>query len=152
MLTLCISSPGLAPQLTVLSGHAALGSPSRLHRLQDPGLDLSLLWACLANHGNKNGRAVEPFGELVSAPGHGIVHAEFADFFNIRRGEVVFPFGHRLVDTGKIVGIGGRSGRENGSFPNVIGWQEFGWGVVGIWSTRWRVVDNVIVTQVRRVK
>lgn len=81
--TLCISSPGLAPQLTILSGHAALRSPSRLHRLQDPGLNLSLLWAGLANHGNKNGRAFKTFGELVSAPGHGIVLAEIADFFNV---------------------------------------------------------------------
>lgn len=80
---LCISSPGLAPQLTILSGHTALGSPSRLHRLQDPGLNLPLLWACLADHGNKNGRAFEPFGELVSTPGHGIIHAKIADFFNV---------------------------------------------------------------------
>jgi hypothetical protein len=116
-----------------------------LHSFQDTGLDLSLLRTGLANHGNKDGRTIKALGKIVATPSHGVSHAEFADLFDIGRSEVIFAFRHGLVNTGEIIGIYGRSRGESGCSADIVGRQEFRWGMVYIGGTGWRVVDNVIV-------
>ena len=114
-----IPSPRFLSQLSVFSGHPPLCTPSRLHGLQDLSLDLLLLWTSLTYHGNKHRRAVEPFCQFPSAPGHGIAKSESADFLNVRRFQMVLLLGSGFGSRRKFLRVRGNICTERSS--NIVG-------------------------------
>lgn len=147
-----VTPPSLTAELPVLPSHPSLDSPSRLHSFQNLLLDLLLLRTSLADHGDENRRTVEFLGQLVSAPCHRIVQTKATNFFDVRRGQVIFELWVMFGDTGKIMDIDSRSRFGAYQSARIVGRKEFVWSVVDRWSARGRVVNNLVTALMRRTK
>lgn len=131
-----IPTPSLPTQLAVFTRHSSLRSPSRLNCFQHLLLDLLLLRAGLTHHGDKDRGALELLSQLMSAPGHRVAQAKFANFLNVGWSQMISPIGSGLIHAREIIDAGTRGSLFGADrFPSIVGRQEFIRGVINRWGT-----------------
>lgn len=145
-----IPSPAFLSKLAVFSGHSSFSTPSGLNCFQNLFLNFLLFRTDFTYHTNEHWRAVEPFSQFPSAPGHRIIKSESANFLYIGRCQMVFLLCRLLENSGKticILLVLGCIGAQRSS--NIIGGEEFRRSVINGGSARRWVVNNVILKLVQ---